>query len=42
MPEEPMPDEPDAVRLLLKLPNGTRLERRFLKGQSLKVNTQYM
>ena len=38
LPEEPMADDPDAVRVLLKLPNGTRLERRFLKTHSLKVS----
>ena len=27
----------DLIKILLKLPNGTRLERRFLKSQSLQV-----
>ncbi len=36
IPEEPDPSHPDALRILIKLPGGQRLERRFLKTQSLK------
>ncbi len=37
LPPEPDADHPDAIKILLKLPNGTRLERRFLKTDSLQV-----
>lgn len=37
LPQEPDSDNPDIIKILLKLPNGTRLERRFIKSQSLKV-----
>ena len=37
MPQEPSADDSDVIKILLKLPSGTRLERRFLKSQSLKV-----
>ena len=37
LPEEPDADHPDAVKILLKLPNGIRLERRFFKNDSLQV-----
>ncbi|KAL5015364.1 hypothetical protein ScPMuIL_009634 [Solemya velum] len=36
LPEEPSADDPNAVRMVLKLPHGKRLERRFLNSQSLK------
>ncbi|GAB6018656.1 FAS-associated factor 2 [Chamberlinius hualienensis] len=36
IPPEPSPDDPSAVKILIKLPNGTRLERRFSKDLSLK------
>ncbi|XP_064597373.1 FAS-associated factor 2-like [Liolophura sinensis] len=36
IPAEPPSDDPEAIRILLKLPSGTRLERRFRKSQSLK------
>lgn len=36
IPEEPAVDDPDVVRIVLKLPHGSRIERRFLKNQSLK------
>jgi FAS-associated factor 2 len=36
IPKEPEPNEPDSIRILIKLPNGTRLERRFLKTDSIK------
>ena len=38
LPGEPDADDPDVIKIMLKLPNGTRLERRFLKTQSLKVS----
>ena len=37
VPEEPAAEHPEAVRLLIKLPDGQRLERRFVKSQSLKA-----
>ena len=37
MPEEPEADHPDGVRILLKCPSGSRLERRFLKTQPIQV-----
>ena len=37
MPVEPLGDDPNAIKILLKLPNGMRLERLFLKTDSLKV-----
>jgi len=36
IPEEPEVSHPEAVRVLLKLPDGQRLERRFLLTHSLK------
>ena len=36
IPSEPEPTDPNATKLAIKLPNGTRLERRFLKSQSIK------
>jgi FAS-associated factor 2 len=33
---EPGAGEPDVIRMVIKLPNGTRLERRFFKSDSLK------
>ena len=37
IPDEPPANEPQAVRIVIKLPEGQRLERRFHKSQSLKV-----
>lgn len=37
LPVEPESDHPDAVKILLKLPNGIRLERRFYRTDSLQV-----
>lgn len=37
IPAEPDANDPSAIKILLKLPNGTRLERHFLKTHSLKV-----
>jgi hypothetical protein len=40
IPDEPRPDHPEAVHVVIKLPNGMRLERRFMESQSLEVNTK--
>lgn len=37
IPEEPAKSNPDSLRVLIKLSNGKRLERRFLKSHSLQV-----
>ncbi|XP_065156030.1 FAS-associated factor 2 [Atheta coriaria] len=37
VPKEPNLDHPDAVHVVIKLPCGTRLERRFLKTHSLEA-----
>jgi len=36
VPDEPAVDHPDTIRIVIKLPQGTRLERRFIRSQSLK------
>merc|ERR1719167_1896421 len=36
IPEEPESTDPTAVRVLIKLPGGQRLERRFLMSHSLR------
>lgn len=37
VPDEPSPDQAnDTIRLLIKLPNGSRLERKFLKTSSIR------
>ncbi|CAG2203937.1 FAF2 [Mytilus edulis] len=36
IPAEPNSTDPDTVKIVLKLPHGARVERRFLKSQSLK------
>lgn len=36
IPEEPPKDHSDAIKIVLKLPHGSRIERRFLRAQSLK------
>ncbi|XP_054712003.1 FAS-associated factor 2-like isoform X2 [Uloborus diversus] len=36
IPEEPPESDFKAIRLMIKLPNGTRLERRFNREQSMK------
>lgn len=36
IPEEPPAGHPDAIKIMLKLPHGIRIERRFLRSQSLK------
>jgi FAS-associated factor 2 len=42
LPREPDPDDPDAIKILLKLPNGVRLERRFCKDDSLQSLHDYV
>lgn len=39
IPEEPESSDPNSIRVLIKLPNGKRLERRFLKSHSLQVKS---
>ncbi|OXA42616.1 FAS-associated factor 2 [Folsomia candida] len=39
---EPPADHPDTIRTIIKLPNGTRLERRFLKTDSLSHLYQFV
>jgi len=40
--KEPSAQHPDAIRTVIKLPNGTRLERRFLKTDSLSHLYQFV
>lgn len=37
VPSEPQTTDPESITVVFKLPNGTRIERRFLKSNSLKV-----
>ncbi|XP_049999860.1 FAS-associated factor 2 isoform X4 [Alexandromys fortis] len=37
LPPEPSPDDPESVKIIFKLPNDTRVERRFHFSQSLTV-----
>lgn len=37
MPSEPEINHPDAIHIVIKLPCGERLDRRFLKTHSLEV-----
>lgn len=39
LPPEPPADDPESVKIVFKLPNDTRVERRFLFGQSLTVSS---
>ena len=39
IPAEPDDTDVDSIRIVLKLPNGERIGRRFLKTQSAKVRT---
>lgn len=39
VPREPDLNHPDAIHIVIKLPGGERLDRRFLKTHSLEVNT---
>lgn len=38
LPPEPPADDAESVKIVFKLPNDTRVERRFLFGQSLTVS----
>ena len=42
IPDEPPINEPTAVRIVVKLPEGQRLERQFHKSQSLKYLYYYV
>ena len=42
IPPEPDKSSPDVVRIVIKLPEGQRLERRFLKTHSLKYLYYYV
>ncbi|XP_035828542.1 FAS-associated factor 2 [Aplysia californica] len=42
LPGEPEPEHANAIRILLKTPNGRRIERRFLRDQSLKYLYLYV
>jgi FAS-associated factor 2 len=36
LPPEPEAEHPDSIRIMLKIPNGSRIERRFLRTHSIK------
>lgn len=38
LPQEPSPDDENAVTLLVRMPNGSRRGRRFLKSDKLQVD----
>lgn len=38
LPSEPAASDPESVKIVFKMPNDTRVERRFLFGQSLTVS----
>lgn len=42
IPDEPTSDHPEAVHIVIKLPNGMRLERRFLQNHSLEAVYYYV
>lgn len=42
VPSEPPPDSPNAVSVVFKLPNGARIERRFLSTDSLQDVYNYL
>ncbi|XP_063244113.1 FAS-associated factor 2 [Bacillus rossius redtenbacheri] len=42
IPEEPSPNDANAVHIVIKLPNGLRLERRFLQTDSLEALYYYV
>ncbi|XP_066992860.2 FAS-associated factor 2 isoform X2 [Anabrus simplex] len=42
IPDEPSLDHPEAVHIVIKLPDGTRLERRFLQTHSLEAIFYYV
>lgn len=37
LPQEPAPDDENAVTLLVRMPDGSRRGRRFLKSNKLQV-----
>ena len=37
LPDEPESSNPDAVRIVVRLPHGERMDRRFLKTDRLQV-----
>jgi UBX domain len=37
LPQEPMPDDEGALTLLVRMPDGSRCGRRFLKSDKLQV-----
>jgi len=37
LPKEPQADEENAITLLIRMPDGTRRGRRFLKSDKLQV-----
>lgn len=39
MPSEPSADNPESVHVVIKLPTGKRLERRFLQSHPLEVGS---
>ncbi|XP_049814311.1 FAS-associated factor 2 [Schistocerca nitens] len=42
IPDEPEKNHPDAVHIVIKLPDGTRLERRFLRSHTLDAVFYYI
>lgn len=42
LPPEPSPDDPESVKIIFKLPNDSRVERRFHFSQSLTVRTTWV
>ncbi|KAG8224448.1 hypothetical protein J437_LFUL003171 [Ladona fulva] len=42
VPDEPSPDDPEAVHVVIKLPSGKRLERRFRLGHPLQALYYYV
>ena len=42
LPPEPSPEETDVVRILIKLPDGSRLERRFKRTDSIRTLYQFV
>lgn len=42
VPDEPPPNNSEAVHVVIKLPDGTRLERRFLRSNSLEAIYYYV
>ena len=42
MPEEPGPADPEALTLAFRAPDGSRLRRRFLRGDSVGAAAAYV